>query len=86
MPDSEVRRTMEKEIRKIAGTLLLDDPTTTREGIRAYRRLERQVQRIVKDNVKLSRWQKIRVNITLSLQELDEDLNREVVFRKKREG
>jgi len=84
------RRETEKELKKIAGTLLLKHATTTPEGMRVYKRLERQIQKIVKDSVKVSRWQKIRQNLKmqiiplLSLQQLDEELNMELAFRKKK--
>jgi len=74
------QREAEKEIRKIAGTLLLNHPTTPAE----YKRLERQIQKVVKDSGKVSRWQKIRQNIIQSLEELDKELNQELVFRRKK--
>jgi len=64
----------EREIKQIAKALFLDSPTTTKEGAREYKRLERHVQEIVKQNKKLSLWQKMRANFVENMKLLDEEL------------
>ena len=78
----------EKEMRKIVGALLLSEPTTTSEGMREYKRLERRVHKIAGNDRKISRWEKIRQNLILSFEELDKELNMEIIFwpKKKKKG
>jgi len=75
------KHSAEREIKQIAKTLFLDSPTTTKEGAREYKRLERHVQEIVKQNKKLSLWQKMRANFVENMKLLDEEL---AEFQKKR--
>ena len=53
---------MERQIRKVACALEIEQPTTTREGRRAYDRVVRKVHRATRQKgvVLLSPWDKMR--------------------------
>jgi len=79
----EFKRKTEKEMKKVVGAFVLESPTTTDEGIREYRRLERQIQKTVNNDKSLSKWQWLK-------QAFKDFWNEELTFpqntRKKKRG
>lgn len=56
----EYETKIEREMRQVASALTRNQSTTTAEGVRQYRRIERQASRMVKDNHVISEWQRLR--------------------------
>lgn len=54
-------------MKKIMCALELEHPTTTVEGKREYKRMERQIQKAVKDDRRVLQWQKIKRMIKQAL-------------------
>jgi len=56
----EYEAEMEREIKQVASCLVRKVPTTTSEGMRQYKRIERQTVKLVKNGHAVSEWEKIR--------------------------
>jgi hypothetical protein len=80
-------RKQEREMLKIAEALYLEKSSSTLEGAKERKRLERRIQKIVQNDRSFSRWERVRANIKLNFEELSKELDAEIfVFgRQKKE-